>query len=86
MKTNKTYTKNENGFYTNYTKEDSFSCENQTDDELKEFIFSMTKEQFDKVENFFTSMPKIRQYIENDCSKCGHHNKAVLEGLQNFFV
>jgi len=69
-----------------YTKDDTFSCQDQTEEELKQFIFSMTKEQFDKIENFFVTMPKIRQYISKDCTKCGHPNETKLEGLQNFFV
>lgn len=54
--------------------------------DLEEFINSMTKEQFDKVEQFFVTMPKLRQEINAKCDKCGADNHAVLEGLQNFFV
>jgi len=55
-------------------------------EELEEFIYSLTKEQFDKLEKFFVTSPKIVQTIECDCPKCGKHNVSKLEGLQNFFV
>lgn len=54
--------------------------------ELVEFVQDMTKEQFDMVEEFFETMPKLIQNIEQACDKCGTVNHAKLEGLQNFFV
>jgi hypothetical protein len=54
--------------------------------ELVEFVQDMTKEQFDMVETFFETMPKLVQTIEKACDKCGTMNYAKLEGLQNFFV
>jgi hypothetical protein len=55
-------------------------------EELVEFIENMTQEQFDKIEQFFVTMPKLKQEINVKCDKCGADNHAVLEGLQNFFV
>lgn len=54
-------------------------------DELNEFINNLTKSQLEKITHFFDSMPKMTKSMEFDCHKCGHHNKAVLEGIQNFF-
>jgi hypothetical protein len=61
--------------YNDYTKE-----------ELIEFVNSFSKNQFEMIENFFLTMPKLVQRIEQDCDKCGTHNTMTLEGLQNFFV
>lgn len=69
-----------------YNQEDYWVAEEQTKEELEEFVFSLTKEQFDKLEKFFVTSPKIVQTIECDCPKCGKHNVSKLEGLQNFFV
>ena len=69
-----------------FDKEDYYDAKDQTVDEIKEFIYSLTKEQFDKLEQFFVTAPKIVQTIECDCPKCGKHNVSRLEGLQNFFV
>lgn len=72
------------GVYT--TNGDYFEITVDNKHELDEFINSMTKEQFDKVEEFFTTMPKLRQEIACKCNACGKDNYAALEGLQNFFV
>ena len=69
-----------------YNQEDYWVAEEQTKEELEEFVFSLTKDQFDKLEKFFVTSPKIVQNIECDCPKCGKHNVSKLEGLQNFFV
>jgi hypothetical protein len=60
--------------------------EEYTKEELLEFVNSFSKNQFEMIENFFLTMPKLVQNIEQDCSKCGAHNELKLEGLQNFFV
>lgn len=54
--------------------------------ELDEFVSDMNKEQYDMLEEFFHTMPKLVQNIDVTCDKCGAHNHATLEGLQNFFV
>ena len=57
-----------------------------TDEELLEFVNSFSKSQFDMLENFFLTMPKLVQEIEQDCNVCGAHNELKIEGIQNFFV
>jgi phage FluMu protein Com len=67
-----------------YTEDQVY--EEYTKQELDEFINSLSKEQFEKIEKFFVSMPKVVQKIEKDCPSCGTTNSIKLEGLQNFFV
>ena len=55
-------------------------------DEIVEFVNGFSKDQFSMLENFFLTMPKVVQHIEQNCPKCGTHNEVNLEGLQNFFV
>jgi len=69
-----------------YNQEDYWEASDQSKEELDEFVYSLTKEQFSKLEHFFVTSPKIVQTIECDCPKCGKHNISKLEGLQNFFV
>ena len=69
-----------------YNQEDYWEAKDQSKEELEEFVYSLTKEQFSKLEQFFVTSPKIVQTIECDCPKCGKHNVSKLEGLQNFFV
>ena len=69
-----------------YDQSEYWDAKDQTRAELEEFIYSLTKEQFDNVEKFFVTAPKIVQIIETDCPDCKKHNTSRLEGLQNFFV
>jgi len=54
--------------------------------EMIEFIESLSQEQFSKIEDFFTNLPKLNKKIEVDCKKCGFHHRIDVEGLESFFV
>jgi hypothetical protein len=57
-----------------------------TNEELLEFVNSFSKSQFEMMENFFLTMPKLTQSVEADCTVCNTHNEMKIEGIQNFFV
>jgi hypothetical protein len=69
-----------------YSNDEYYEAQDQTKNELREFVESFTKSQFEKIEKFFTTSPKVVQTIEADCNECGKHNVTKLTGLQNFFV
>jgi len=69
-----------------YSNDSYYDAQDQSEQELREFVETFTKSQFEKVEKFFTSSPKVVQTIEADCTECGKHNVVKLTGLQNFFV
>jgi hypothetical protein len=69
-----------------YTGTDSYERDSFTDEEADDFLSQLTKEEFNKIEEFFVNLPKVTQHIEALCDKCGKVNKTKLEGLQNFFV
>jgi len=69
-----------------YNSENYWDSSEQTEEEMLDFVNDFTKEQFDKLEEFFVTMPKLEQTLEADCDKCGKHNVIKLEGLQSFFV
>ena len=53
--------------------------------EMLDFVESMNQEQFSKVEEFFDNLPKLKETVEIDCSKCGFHHTIEVEGLESFF-
>lgn len=63
-----------------------YETKDQTKEEIDNFVNSMTKDQFDKLESFFLTMPKLTQKINKICENCNELNETVLEGLENFFV
>lgn len=69
-----------------YDEESVYYSKDVSKKELIEFVESMTKEQFEKVQKFFETLPKIKKEIDFKCSKCGYSEHIVVEGIQNFFV
>ena len=54
--------------------------------ELTEFFESMTQQQFEVLQEFFNTMPKLRHAIEVKNPKTKKKNEILLEGLGDFFV
>ena len=52
--------------------------------EVKDFLESMNKTQFNKILSYFTKMPKLRYTVEykNSADKA---KTITLEGMQDFF-
>lgn len=53
--------------------------------DLDEFIESMTHDQFERIQEFFNTMPKVRHMIKVKNPKTGVDGEVVLEGMQSFF-
>ena len=68
-----------------YDEEEIYEMNDHRDSEIDEFIESLSLEQFDKISNFFTSLPALQHKEKWTCEKCGNKNNVVLKGLQNFF-
>ena len=54
-------------------------------EDLDGFIESLTNDQFDKISDFFNTMPKIAHAIKITNPKTKKENDVILEGLQSFF-
>ena len=69
-----------------YDKDNIYYAKDTPKEELTDFIESLTREQFVKVQEFFDTMPKISKKVHFDCPKCGYKEDINVEGIQNFFV
>ena len=69
-----------------YDSKSVYEAKDSTDEELTEFVESLNHEQFQKIQNFFETMPKMQKEIKFKCSKCEAENSTVVERLQDFFV
>ena len=56
-----------------------------TEKESDEFFESLTSDQFQKVRDFFDSMPKLSHEVKFKCTGCKKENKRTLEGMASFF-
>jgi len=57
-----------------------------TKEELHKFIESLDSKAYKKINDFFDSMPKLKQEIEIVNPKTKKTSKLTLQGLQDFFV
>ena len=62
-----------------------YKAKDSTKKELNDFIESLNTEQFNKIRDFFESMPRLRHEITWTCSKCDKSAPLLLEGIDSFF-
>lgn len=68
-----------------YSEDEVFYAKEQTREELTEFLNNLTSEQFDRIREFFETMPKLVKEIDYKCPVCNKEHHTVLEGLNSFF-
>jgi len=68
-----------------YDKDQTYKSSEYTKAELVEFVDNITKEHFDKISEFFETMPKVKKEVKFKCPKCDKSNAIKLEGIENFF-
>jgi len=66
------------------TKEEKIDCSSIEKNELKQFVDNMTKQQFDKIIDFFATMPKLEKTVNYKTSD-GENRSIVLRGIKDFF-
>ena len=57
-----------------------------SDTELAEFLDNLTTAPFEKIQNFFTTMPKIIHVLKVTNPKTKKKGEVVIEGIESFFV
>ena len=61
------------------------AAEKEARAELVNFVDNLTIEQFEKIANFFVTMPKIEKRIDYKCPKCEEDNFILIDGVESFF-
>jgi len=69
-----------------YTEEEVWEASNCTKKELLDFIEQMNSVQFKKIEEFFTTMPKLTHTVKVTNPNTKVESEVVLEGLASFFA
>lgn len=65
--------------------EEVFNRDDLTDDEIREWIESLSSEQFQKINQFYSTMPRLKHEIKAKNTKTGKPFTVTLEGLSDFF-
>ena len=68
-----------------YTEEEAWEGSDFSNEERMKFIEQLNSKQYKKVEEFFTTMPKLSHTFEVVNPNTKRKNKIVLEGLADFF-
>ena len=66
--------------------EEVFDAKDQTKEELNDFIGQLNTKQFQEVQKFFDTMPKLQHTVTVKNPKTKVESEVVLNGLNDFFV
>jgi hypothetical protein len=68
-----------------YNGDEIFHTKEQNKKDVVEFLENLTSNQFNKIQKFFETMPRLRQSVKYTCPVCSRDHDKVLEGLDSFF-
>jgi len=86
MKTKQMFEILANTVYQVYEGDKIQSASDYTKDELNKFLESLDSKAFKKINEFFDTMPKLKQDVELENPKTKVKTTLTLSGLQDFFV
>ena len=68
-----------------FSEEESWNASESTEKELEEFIEQLNSKQFQMIEKFFDTMPKLSHRVKVTNPKTNVESTVILEGLAAFF-
>ena len=68
-----------------FSEEESWNASESTPKELEEFIEQLNSKQFQTIEKFFDTMPKLSHRVKVTNPKTNVESTVILEGLAAFF-
>ena len=69
-----------------YQGEDVYDTTTTSKKEFREFVDSLTTKQFEAIQQFYETAPKLRHTFKVTNPKTGVESEYTLEGLQSFFA
>ena len=69
-----------------YNDEETWEAADSTKKELEEFVEQMNSKQYQKLQAFFATMPKLSHTVKVTNPKTGVKSDVTIEGLANFFA
>lgn len=67
------------------TEEERIAIADESREEVRAFIESLTTSQFEKLTEFMAAIPTLTHDVEFNCTDCATENKRTLKGLEDFF-
>ena len=69
-----------------YNDEETWEAADSTKKELEEFVEQLNSKQYQKLQSFFATMPKLSHTVNVTNPKTGVESDVTIEGLANFFA
>lgn len=69
-----------------FDKDEVYNTADESSENVLAFIDNLPISQFNKIQQFFKTMPVLRHVHKFNCPKCGKENILTLEGIESFFV
>lgn len=69
-----------------YNGDEVYDSTTTTKKEFREFVESLTTKQFENIQKFYETSPKLQHTFSVTNPNTGEESEYVLEGLQSFFV
>lgn len=68
-----------------FTDEESFDLKEESDEEIDEFLETLTVNQKEQIQHFVDSIPHAYINVGYTCPSCGKFHDRQLKGINNFF-
>ena len=68
-----------------YDAEDRHESEDISEEELREFLESLTMVQLENISKFFEELPAVSIVADFTCDTCGKEQQREVRGLASFF-
>ena len=69
-----------------YQGDEVFYKDDHSEEELYTFLESLSTQQFNKLREFFQTMPYLRHEFDYTCGGCGSTEHVILNGIEDFFA
>lgn len=69
-----------------YDAQQVYAAKDCTRKSLQDFIGNLTNSQFNQIQQFFDTMPRLSHTVDFVCPKCKQADKIVLESVVDFFA
>ena len=73
------------GIETIFDENDVYESKDISDNDLKDFVESLTLEQLDRLNQYYLDTPSLKETVEYTCELCSTKQERVLQGLNSFF-
>jgi hypothetical protein len=67
------------------TEEEVYLNDESNFSEMRSWVDNITPEMFEKIEEFFVTMPILGKQLDYTCEHCQTKNSIVVDGIRNFF-